>query len=156
MPTLLNCVGSTLNDLVRVLAVILVEPRLGIERVDLRRPAVHVQEDDVLRLGRMMRGRRASDLPSSASERGEGDGAEAVGAVREHVAAGQRGGDKRRQWCMVAAFHSKKRRTGTLKPGRTTQTAGQRLCPFGGHAQQARLSGVIAGTGMHQWTGSST
>ena len=33
-------------------------------------------------------------------QRGEGDGAEAVGAVREHVAAGERGGEKRRQWCM--------------------------------------------------------
>ena len=34
------------------LAVLAVEPRLGIERIDLRRPAVHEQEDDVLGLGR--------------------------------------------------------------------------------------------------------
>ena len=33
------------------LAVLLVQPRLGVERVHLRRPAVHEQEDDALRLG---------------------------------------------------------------------------------------------------------
>ena len=37
------------------LAVVLVEQRLGVERIDLRRPAVHEQVDDVLRLRREVR-----------------------------------------------------------------------------------------------------
>ena len=45
LPMLLNCVGSHLH--LERLAVLPVEPRLGVERVDLRRPAVHVEKDDV-------------------------------------------------------------------------------------------------------------
>ena len=42
-----------------------VEHRLGIERIDVRRPAVHEQVDDVLGLGREMRRRwRAERVPA--------------------------------------------------------------------------------------------
>ena len=48
LPTLLNCVGSTF--IVIGLPCYFVQARLGVERVDLRRAAVHEQEDDGLGL----------------------------------------------------------------------------------------------------------
>ena len=50
LPTLLNCVGWVLTLI--GLAVFAVEARLGVERVDLRRSAIHEQEDDAPRLRR--------------------------------------------------------------------------------------------------------
>ncbi len=44
------------------LPVILVEHRLGIEAVHLRQPAVHEQEDDVFRFGRVMKSAGRTDL----------------------------------------------------------------------------------------------
>jgi hypothetical protein len=40
------------------LAMLAIEPRLGIERIDLRRPSIHVEKDDVFGLGWMMKPRQ--------------------------------------------------------------------------------------------------
>ena len=80
------------------LAVVLVEHRLGVERVDLRRPAVHEQVDDVLRLRREVRllrrerverRRRRGERRVVGEHAGEAEHAEAGAAAGEHVAAGK-------------------------------------------------------------------
>ena len=68
LPTLLNCVGSTLKTECGSLAVILVEQRLVVERIHLRRPAVHVQEDDTAGLGGMVQSGEGRRLESSAAK----------------------------------------------------------------------------------------
>ena len=70
---------------VRVAAGVPVEQRLGVERVHLRRAAVHVQKDDTA--GR--RGVVRAGAGLVGQERRQGDGAEPVGAADEHVAAGE-------------------------------------------------------------------
>ena len=109
------------------LAVLAVEPGLGVEGVDLGRPAVHVQEDHALRPRRVVarldghrpgrpRGgpprRQVRAVGSFAESRAEGglaeqggerQGAEAAGAAEQHVAAGERGRGK------VAAVHDSSR-----------------------------------------------
>ena len=86
------------------LAVILVQQRLGIERVDLRRPAVHEQVHDLLglagkvrRLGRQrsaappaVAARRAAQQPVGGQHAGQAQHAEAHAAAGEHLAAGER------------------------------------------------------------------
>ena len=77
------------------LAVVLVEQRLGVEGVDLRRPAVHEQVDDVLGLGREVRLLRAASGSASRRElivgqhAGQAEDAEA-GAARERAVRGGR------------------------------------------------------------------
>ena len=97
------------------LAVVLVEHRLGIEAVDLRQPAVHEQEDDVLgargddracarrarRAGRTLSGpaARAIDSPTRLGERQH---AEAVANAAQRVAASQRRPDLCGAWIVLA------------------------------------------------------
>ena len=58
------------------LPVLAVEPRLGVERVDLRRSAVHEQEDDARGLGRKVRGPgRPADSLSAAARPARGSAA---------------------------------------------------------------------------------
>ena len=78
------------------LAVILVEHRLGIEAVHLREPAVHEQEDDVLRLRRvvqpavgewrLLRRKRRRDVQRFADHAGKRQHAEAVADPAQGVA----------------------------------------------------------------------
>ncbi len=77
----------------RRLTVLAIEARLGVERVDLARAAVHVQEDDAACLRREMRLSRrhrawlgAALVEHQARER---DGAEAIGAACQHLAPSQ-------------------------------------------------------------------
>src|SRR5262245_34129703 len=84
------------------LAIFLRQPRLRVERIDLRRPAVHVQEDDAPRLSSVMpwtrrkwsSRRRCRERPLWGSaqrffahQRRQRNGAEAVGAAEQHFAA---------------------------------------------------------------------
>ena len=101
------------------LTVLAIEPGLGVERVDLGRPAVHVQEDDAPRPRRKMARPWRPAGPAGSRRQGPAGGsspiiapkagsrssaaqrhrAKTVGAAQEHVAAGQRARAKWRQ-CM--------------------------------------------------------
>ena len=82
------------------LAGVFVQRRLGVERVDVRRPAVHEQEDEVLgprrevrRLGRervavIGQRWRGGEQAGVAQHGGEADGAEPAADAGEDVAAG--------------------------------------------------------------------
>ena len=81
----------------QLLAVQLVELRLGVEQVDLARGAFEVDADAVLRLGREVRrlrrqrrarGVRGDEQALVAEQRGEGEQADAAGAGGQEVAAG--------------------------------------------------------------------
>ena len=95
------------------LPMLAVEPRLGVERVDLRRPAVHEQEDDARGLCREVRrpcrqrvarnragvrGRatvtRGGAEGRLAKQRRQGQRAEAPATSQQHVAAANRGFDE--------------------------------------------------------------
>ena len=74
------------------------QSRLGVEGIDLRRPAVHVEEDDALRLGGIVRFfgservdviRRAGLLTEHGRER---DSAKPIGDAEQHRAAGGESG----------------------------------------------------------------
>ena len=79
------------------LAVELRETRLGVEQVELRRPAGHEEVDDVLGAGRMMRRlrrermrrRRCRGERAAVQQRTERDGAQPEPAAAEEVAAGE-------------------------------------------------------------------
>ena len=83
------------------LAVLPLQPRLGIEGIHLRGPALHEQEDDAPGLRRVVRrpagggvtrpGRRCiGTVEPVGQEGGEGHRAESAGAAPEHLAAGRR------------------------------------------------------------------
>ena len=90
------------------LAVFRGQPRLRVERVHLRRPAIHVEEDDVLRLRRKMRLPRRERIQridritrANASakrlvghQRRERDRTEAIRAARKHLAPRERAWDE--------------------------------------------------------------
>ena len=78
------------------LAGVLGEQRLGVERVDVRRPAVHEQVDDVLGLGREVRRVRQQRIAAGrggclccAEQVAEGQCAEAHAAALKQLAAGE-------------------------------------------------------------------
>ena len=109
------------------LAVLAIEPRLGVERVDLGGAAVHVEEDDAPAAGWMMTGpsrqrtgtrrrlgRRIADPRAEgrlAEQRCAGQRTEAVGAAQQHVAAADGCGSK------VAAVHGDALPIGPARPG---------------------------------------
>ena len=76
------------------LAVELVEQRLGVERLQVARPAGHEQEDDRLRLGREVRRLRGERVGRAGAglllleHRGEREPAEAAEGVADELAAG--------------------------------------------------------------------
>ena len=77
------------------LAVILVEPRLGVERVHLRHAAIHVEEDDVPGTRLVVRFARRKRRPRFAvnrisQEAAQRHGTEAAGAAPQHLAAADR------------------------------------------------------------------
>ena len=86
------------------LAVLGGQPRLRVEGIHLRRPAVHVEKNDALRLRRKMRRSRherivqisADDFAEGffREQRGERDGSETVRAAREHFAPRERAWDE--------------------------------------------------------------
>ncbi len=87
-------------------AVLALEARLGVEGVDLGGPAVHVQEDHALGPGRVVErvergagtepslparggGRRARPVAAVREQRGERQGAEALGPAEQELAAAE-------------------------------------------------------------------
>jgi len=86
------------EDAVRVLAVVAFEEGLVIERIDLRRAAVHVQENDVADFRGMVEFAEAGALAERSTgarivgeHDGQGDGAEAAAAAHEHFTTGKNG-----------------------------------------------------------------
>src|SRR5437899_1670052 len=91
------------------------QARLGIESVHLRGAAVHVKENDIARLGLVMRQSRRKDTGGSsrvgrsgaerviAEQTPESNGAEAVGALEQHLAPGNRRG--RKPPAVASGFH---------------------------------------------------
>ena len=88
--------GSNIVELCRVdlrserFAVLAVEQRLGVERVDLRHAAVHVEENDILRAGRVMRPAWDERRPGPAEGRvgqqaAQRHGAKPGGAAPQHL-----------------------------------------------------------------------
>ena len=84
------------NDAGQRLAVQPLQLRLGVERLDVARPAGHEQEDDALGLGGVMAGarrQRAGFLGEQAivgQQRGERDGADAAAGLAQPIASRQR------------------------------------------------------------------
>ena len=90
-------------DGARTLSRVLGQRRLGIEHVELRRPAVHVKHDDVLGLGRQRRpgivskARRLDVAPRQAGKHaGEADEADATAQRFDHFPSGQLQGHGRK------------------------------------------------------------
>ncbi len=87
--------GLDLEQFGGVAAVVFVEVGLGVEGINLAGAAIHVEEDDGAGLGRMVQPDQAGGIGQGASsarlgvERGEGDGAEALGAAGEHATPGE-------------------------------------------------------------------
>ena len=85
-----------------------VKQRLGVERVDVRRPALHEQEDDPLGPRRKMRrlggeriGRRLLGARFVGQQRGQGQRAEADGRLAQQSAARDSGSDGDRRCCVI-------------------------------------------------------
>ena len=84
------------------------QSRLGIERVELRRAAIHEQEDDILGLGREVRqtdvgGCCAAGPALLGQHAGQGDSAKPVGAAAQHLPASHR---FRKKLAAMHAFNS--------------------------------------------------
>src|SRR4051812_44640731 len=84
------------KDAVRVLPVVAGEKRLVVKCVNLRRPAVHVQKNDVANLRRVMQFAQAGAVSERrvririvGKQRGKSDGAKSAAAAPEHFAPRQ-------------------------------------------------------------------
>ena len=84
------------------LPVLAIEPGLGVERVDLRRPAVHEQEDDARGLGRKLRGPGAPAGSLSACALRLGLGAVAQDRAEGRIAKERRRPPAHRNRCRTA------------------------------------------------------
>jgi hypothetical protein len=104
------------------LAVLLDQARLGVEGVDLGGAAVHEQEDDALRPRGVVRSLPIGDGGGRlvGEEGGEGHSAEAVGALLEHLAPGERFLDK------APAMHQRSTPNGVAKVCPTVARIGRK------------------------------
>ncbi len=97
--------AAGLDRIGRVLPLVVLQGGLGVERIDVRRPAVHEQEDQALgprrevrrvrrqrveRDGRLLGPRRGGEEPGVGEDAGQAEGAEAAPDAGEQVATGQR------------------------------------------------------------------